>query len=126
MVFNALISNTDDHPRNHALIATRRGWTLSPAYDLTPTPSPSLDQRDLALVAGASGRWATRENLLSECPRFRLTREEANLRVDQIKHVITSRWRDLVKRFGATETECRAIAPAFDYPGFEYPVHPHP
>ena len=31
MCFNALISNTDDHPRNHAVIAKARDWKLSPA-----------------------------------------------------------------------------------------------
>jgi len=31
MVFNALVSNTDDHPRNHALIAITGNWELSPA-----------------------------------------------------------------------------------------------
>ncbi len=36
MCFNALISNIDDHPRNHALIAKDKDWRLSPAYDLTP------------------------------------------------------------------------------------------
>ena len=34
MCFNAAISNTDDHPRNHAVIARGRQWRLSPAYDL--------------------------------------------------------------------------------------------
>lgn len=82
MAFNALISNVDDHPRNHALVAGTRGWTLSPAYDLTPHPAPSSDQRDLALVVGSRGRWANRANLLSECGRFRVTREEANSRID--------------------------------------------
>jgi serine/threonine-protein kinase HipA len=38
MAFNALISNIDDHPRNHALIAKEREWQMSPAYDLTPMP----------------------------------------------------------------------------------------
>ena len=35
MAFNALISNTDDHPRNHALIAPTEKWERSPAYDQT-------------------------------------------------------------------------------------------
>lgn len=42
MCFNALISNSDDHPRNHAIIAKGRDWRLSPAYDLTPTPLSAL------------------------------------------------------------------------------------
>ena len=49
MTFNALISNIDDHPRNHAILAKKRDWKLSPAYDLVPTTPVSLERRDLAL-----------------------------------------------------------------------------
>ena len=39
VVFNVLISNTDDHLRNHGfLYEDHRGWRLSPAYDLNPVP----------------------------------------------------------------------------------------
>ena len=39
LVFNVLISNTDDHLRNHGfLYSGRDGWRLSPAYDLNPVP----------------------------------------------------------------------------------------
>ena len=41
MVFNVLISNIDDHPRNHAVIAKEREWNLSPAYDHRATAAPS-------------------------------------------------------------------------------------
>ena len=43
MCFNALISNTDDHPRNHALIAKDKDWKLSPAYDLTPIQRDAMN-----------------------------------------------------------------------------------
>lgn len=40
IVFNVLISNVDDHLRNHAfLYFGMSGWRLSPAYDLNPTPT---------------------------------------------------------------------------------------
>ncbi|MDO8280335.1 MAG: HipA domain-containing protein, partial [Burkholderiaceae bacterium] len=52
MVFNAAVTNNDDHPRNHALLRRQRGWRLSPAYDLVPTPMISLERRDLALTVG--------------------------------------------------------------------------
>ena len=42
MCFNALISNTDDHPRNHAVVAMNTDWKLSPAYDLTPVTPVSM------------------------------------------------------------------------------------
>ena len=39
IVFTVLISNTDDHLRNHAfLYEGQKGWRLSPAYDLNPVP----------------------------------------------------------------------------------------
>ena len=39
IVFNVLISNTDDHLRNHAfLYSGPDGWRLAPAYDLNPVP----------------------------------------------------------------------------------------
>ncbi len=75
--FNALISNLDDHPRNHALIARNLDWALSPAYDLTPSPVVSLDRRDLALVCGDQGRFANAKNLLSQHARFLLQKDEA-------------------------------------------------
>ena len=37
MAFNALVGNTDDHPRNHALLFRDMTWGLSPAFDITPT-----------------------------------------------------------------------------------------
>ena len=52
MCFNALISNIDDHPRNHAIIATDRDWRLSPAYDITLATPVSTEHRDLAMVCG--------------------------------------------------------------------------
>jgi len=120
MVFNALISNMDDHPRNHALIADRTGWTLSPAYDLTPTPAISQDQRDLAMVVGDRGRWANRANLVGSAPRFGLTREAAGGMIDRMKRVVKGSWSRLVKKHGGTARDCEAIARAFDYQGFEH------
>ncbi|WP_375742581.1 type II toxin-antitoxin system HipA family toxin [Corallococcus interemptor] len=120
MVFNALISNIDDHPRNHALIAPDAHWNLSPAYDLTPAPQASTE-RDLAMEVGsAQHRRANRRNLLSECVRFRLSRDEATRIIDEMKTRVSARWRDVVSQSGGTEADLKAIERAFDYEGFEY------
>lgn len=75
MVFNALVSNTDDRPRNHAAFAPGSGWRLSPAYDLTPAPAVAEERRDLAMACGAQGRYANAANVPSECrgPRLPLS-----------------------------------------------------
>src|ERR1019366_3413417 len=40
IVFSIMISNTDDHLRNHGfLYAGPAGWRLFPAYDLNPVPT---------------------------------------------------------------------------------------
>ncbi|WP_141332799.1 type II toxin-antitoxin system HipA family toxin [Myxococcus sp. AB025B] len=120
MVFNALISNVDDHPRNHALIAPGTAWNLSPAYDLTPAPQASIE-RDLAMEVGsAKNRRANRTNLLSECGRFRLSRDEASRLITQMKTTVSTRWRAVVTECGGTEADLNAISRAFDYEGFEF------
>lgn len=116
--FNALISNTDDHPRNHALVAMDREWGLSPAYDLTPTPHVSIERRDLAMVVGDAGRWANAQNLLSQAPRFLLTNEQAVAIIDDVEARVRNGWYPVARRVGVTELDCEAISGAFCYPGF--------
>ncbi len=121
MVFNALVSNNDDHPRNHALVAPGTGWRLAPAYDLTPSPSAS-QERDLALIAGIRGRAARRENLLSVVQRFGLTEARGAEIVDEIKTVVAAGWEPEVRRVGGTAHDCETIRTAFVYEGFEHAV----
>lgn len=124
VVFNALISNLDDHPRNHALIAPGREWQLAPAYDLTPQPSASLEQRDLALECGPLGRMARRDNLLAGAGRFGLDPGAAAAIIDEMKQLVAQRWRGEVLRQGGTEGDCAMIESAFVYDGFEYETQP--
>jgi serine/threonine-protein kinase HipA len=118
MVFNALISNTDDHPRNHAVIAMDADWALSPAYDLTPATPVSLERRDLAMDCGDDGRRAQAANLLSQSARFLLTGEQARATVDEMEQRVRSSWYEVARRAGVSERDCARIAPAFAYPGF--------
>lgn len=118
MTFNALISNTDDHPRNHAVIAPDIDWRLSPAYDLTPSMPISIERRDLALVRGDLGRYANAENLLSQHARFLLDRAAAESIIDNMERAVRNRWRDIVCTVGVSEQDCERISSAFTYPGF--------
>src|SRR5882672_8801022 len=119
MCFNALISNTDDHPRNHAIIAKRHAWKLSPAYDLTPTPHVSIERRDLAMICGDQGRVANATNLLSQAARFLLSEEDARSIVDAMKDRVKRTWYETARSAGVLEKDCERIAGAFVYPGFD-------
>jgi serine/threonine-protein kinase HipA len=118
MVFNALISNIDDHPRNHAIIAKDRDWKLSPAYDLTPSPVIAQDRRDLAMAAGDQGRFASAKNLLSQRARFLLDEEEAEAIVSEMTERVRATWYDVVRAHGVSEKDAETIRGAFLYEGF--------
>lgn len=120
MCFNAAVSNLDDHPRNHAILATERDWRLSPAYDLTPIPAVAKERRDLAMTCGKFGRYASRENLLSEHGRFLLAKDEAVALLDGVVETVRSQWYPEMRRAGVSEADCEAIASAFLYEGFFY------
>ena len=111
MVFNAAVTNNDDHPRNHALLRRQKGWRLSPAYDLVPAPVVSLERRDLALTVGDYGRTASIYNLLSQAGRFGLSAEEARGQIDQLVDVVRH-WRDGFFACGVSAEDIDYIAPA--------------
>ena len=94
-----MVTNNDDHPRNHALLQTRNGWRLSPAYDILPVPLVSLERRDLALEVGRFGRAASLYNILSRCDVFGLSKEEAQALIDGMLGVVRG-WREFFVQRG--------------------------
>jgi serine/threonine-protein kinase HipA len=116
--FNALISNLDDHPRNHAILAKERYWNLSPAYDLTPSVPVSTEHRDLAMDCGDKGRYANAKNILSQHARFLLGEEEAQRIVNDMKVQVEATWYETLRASGVSENDAEAIRGAFVYPGF--------
>lgn len=122
MVFNALISNTDDHPRNHAAIAKDKDWKLSPAYDLTPSMPVSVERRDLAMTCGDFGRYGNAMNMLSQCARFHLKHEDASAIIDAMEEQVKATWYATARREGVREQDCETISTAFAYPGFRLPL----
>jgi len=120
MCFNAAVSNLDDHPRNHAILAKGRNWRLSPAFDLTPTPMIAVERRNLAMSCGSVGRYANRKNLLSQHGRFLLSEEDATAFLDHIVETVRNAWRPTMRRAGVSRADCEAISTAFLYEGFFY------
>ncbi len=112
MVFNAAVTNDDDHPRNHAALRSGRSWRLSPAYDLVPSPMVAIDKRPLALVVGQYGRTASIYNLLSQCERFGLHKDAARKEIDAIVAVVKG-WREHFHQYGASVEDIEHVASAF-------------
>jgi serine/threonine-protein kinase HipA len=124
-IFNALISNLDDHPRNHAVLWSG-GWRLSPAYDLTPSVDRSQDQRRLAMAIGgdqsADPRWANRATIISSAGHFGSSEVEAERLISEMKEIVVSEWRAVAQDVAPKVEIEDQIEHAFPdgYPGFEY------
>lgn len=112
MVFNAAVTNNDDHPRNHALLHRQKGWRLSPAYDLVPSPVVSLERRDLALSIGDHGRTASIYNLISQAGRFGLSAADARAEINRLVDVVRH-WRKSFFACGVSAKDIDHVAPAF-------------
>ena len=125
MVFNAAASNTDDHARNHAILAMDKAWKLSPAYDLTPTPHIG-QERFLTMIAGDQGTRASAENLLSQARRFLLAPEEAAALATEIAQRVRNQWYGIARREHVTEGDCEAIRLSFENDGFNFTSPPKP
>lgn len=113
MVFNLLVSNDDDHLRNHGFLWDARllGWRLSPLYDVLPRPSLATE-RYLHLGIGPQGRLATLDNALAGCARFALTPLRAAELIDEVWRVVRQ-WRYGFERYGVTAASLDKVAPAF-------------
>lgn len=123
MVFNAAVTNNDDHPRNHALLRHAEGWRLSPLYDVVPVALTSLERRDLALTVGSFGRAASLYNLVSQSSRFGLGAEEARAEIRRIAAVVAG-WRERFAACGVSKRDIEYLAPAMLPPCFLSEVPP--
>ena len=118
MVFNVLVSNTDDHLRNHAFLHVPGcGWALSPAYDLNPMP-PDVAPRILRTAIHPDDATASLELALEAAPYFDLDAASAQATVAEIARE-TARWRRTAKSYGLAGAETSRMAGAFEHADLE-------
>jgi serine/threonine-protein kinase HipA len=114
LVFNILISNTDDHLRNHGfLYAGQNGWRLSPAYDLNPVPT-DIKPRILSTAISEDDGTASLGLAMEVAGYFELDEKKARGITAQVAGAVV-RWRDEAARQGLTRAEADRMASAFDH-----------
>jgi serine/threonine-protein kinase HipA len=114
VVFNILISNGDDHLRNHGfLYAGRDGWRLSPAYDLNPVPT-DVKPRVLSMAINEDDNTASLALALDVAAYFELDAVQARGIAAQVGKAV-SKWRDESARHGLSKAEIDRMASAFEH-----------
>lgn len=83
MIFNILVGNDDDHPRNHAAIYVHneKRWRLSPAFDIVPNPVERTDYQAIQITAGT--RKVSRQAITGNAARFGINSDSAAEHLDQ-------------------------------------------
>jgi serine/threonine-protein kinase HipA len=114
IVFNILISNTDDHLRNHGfLYESSDGWRLSPAYDLNPVPT-DIKPRILTTAINEDDSSASLALAMDVARYFELDAAKAREISKQVGKAV-SKWRAEAARHGISKSETERMASAFEH-----------
>jgi serine/threonine-protein kinase HipA len=114
VAFNVLISNVDDHLRNHGFLwLGRTGWSLSPAYDLNPTPT-DLKARILTTNIDLDEGTCSLDLVESASEYFGLGLIQARAVIKEVA-AVTATWRAVAKETGARPAEINRMASAFEH-----------
>lgn len=107
VAFYIIVGNSDDHFRNHGFLLTRKGWELSPAYDINPTLSDNQ-----SLLINRSTSESDLNVLLESAGDYMLSTEKAKTIIDEVKSAMKS-WQSEAHRFGLPQRDIDMFAPRF-------------
>lgn len=114
MVFNILISNTDDHLRNHGfLYQDLDGWRLSPAYDLNPVPI-DLKPRILTTYITEDDGTASLELAYEVASQFEVDSKDAQRVAKKIGKAVST-WKEVGQELGISKAGLKRMASAFEH-----------
>ena len=113
IVFNMLVSNTDDHLRNHGFILVPgKGWRLSEAYDMNPVP----EAHGLKLNVSEADNAMDLDLARSVAPYFRVSKKRANEIIERSQAVV-KQWPKIAGSLRVGVREQERMAPAFRLAG---------
>ena len=108
VAFYIIVGNSDDHFRNHGFLLTRKGWELSPAYDINPTLSDNQ-----SLLINSSTSESSLDILLESAGEYMLSIEKAKDIIAEVKSAMKS-WSSEARKLGLPQRDIDMFAPRFD------------
>lgn len=112
IALSILISNTDDHLRNHGFLHQSADvWALSPAFDLNPNPDPGPKHLSTAIDGGTAARLT---DLMALSSMFRLRPDRARRVLSEVARACTQ-WRAVAQGHGLSKRDVENMAPAFEH-----------
>ncbi|MCQ2798708.1 MAG: HipA domain-containing protein [Bacilli bacterium] len=109
IVFSILVKNTDDHLRNHGFLLMKNGWVLSPLFDVNPNP----DGMYLSMTIDGVDNSLNLDSAIAVSFAFGIDEKTARDIVDETSSIISSSWKTIARRCGASEKAIEYMTPAF-------------
>jgi serine/threonine-protein kinase HipA len=113
IVFSILISNSDDHLRNHGFLYESAGWRLSPAYDMNPVPI-DIKPRILTTAIDEADGTASLDLAFEVAEHFGVRADKAKAIVHEVGNAV-ARWRETAAATGLNAKEIERMATAFEH-----------
>jgi serine/threonine-protein kinase HipA len=114
IAFSILITNTDDHLRNHGFLhADREFWRLSPAFDINPSPERVRELK--TWISEDAGPDMTIDALMSVIAYFRIKKARAREILSEVVISVES-WRTTGQSIGMSNEELEPFVDAFEHP----------
>ncbi len=112
LIFTILVSNKDDHLKNHGFLYVGNGqWRLSPVFDVNPAPDRNPHLETAIMEGGAHDRSI---NLALEAsPFFEIVEEDARQTIREMAYKIADGWRDALREVGVSGALAKDYEPAF-------------
>ena len=112
LIFTILVSNKDDHLKNHGFLHAGAGrWRLSPMFDVNPAPDGNAQLETPILEGGARERSITLA--LEAAEFFDIRLEEARQMIRAAARCLSKEWRSALYQVGLTGRLARDYEPAF-------------
>ena len=109
IVFSMLITNSDDHLKNHAFIFSSKGWKLSPLFDVNPVPygnelSLNVNEYDNTMDIGLA---------IETAYHYGLSEAEAKKISSEMSDIVKGMWEQIARENGLTRSQIEQMRPAF-------------
>ncbi len=109
MVFNILISNTDDHLRNHGFLLEQDGWHLSPFFDVNPNPYGT----NLSLGITYESNLLDISLAVETAEFYQISEKAAKSTVKEMAEIVASHWQEIARLHQVSRQGVENMEPAF-------------
>jgi serine/threonine-protein kinase HipA len=112
LIFTILVSNKDDHLKNHGFLYVGSGrWRLSPVFDVNPAPDRNPHLETAIMEGGGHDR--SIRLALEACEFFEITDVIARRIIRDTARRISDGWREALRGVGVTGVQAHDYEPAF-------------